>query len=137
MADNPTIRELMEQQLVQAHYAGLMNSNAERRKYVNAMIEYGRLLKIATAADLAPAPVRERLTPIPQREVLDSLPKLHAAREKLARLEAEERRLTAICAGPFYKQTAAHDDALRRARSEISCLAVEIKLASHMEQAHG
>jgi len=133
----PTVREQLETQLVVAHYAGLMNSNAERRKYVNAMIEYGRLLKIATAADLAPAPVKERLTPIPQRIVIDSLEKLRAAREKFARLEIEERRLAAICAGPLYKQgDASVDERLRATRSEIAALSVEIRMAAAMEQTH-
>jgi hypothetical protein len=134
----PTVREQLETQLVVAHYAGLMNSNAERRKYVNAMIEYGRLLKIATAADLAPAPVKERLTPIPQRPVINSLEALRVAREKFARLELEERRLAAICAGPLYKQgDASVDERLRATRSELAALAIEIKLGAHMEQPHG
>ena len=130
----PTVRQLIEQHLCAAHFAGLMNSNAERRKYVNAMVEVLRLAKTATAADLAPAPAKERLAPIPLREVIDSLPKLHAAREKLARLEVEERRLTALA---WNKQTAADDEKLRVTRSEIINLGIEIKIASAMEkQAH-
>jgi hypothetical protein len=130
----PTVREQLETQLVVAHYAGLMNSNAERRKYVNAMIEYGRLLKIATAADLAPAPVKERLAPIPQREIIDTIPKLAAAREKLVRLQQLERELTALA---WNKQEARHDEQLRQTRSEIVSLGIEIKMAAHMETAHG
>jgi hypothetical protein len=134
----PTVRELIEQQLVQAHFAGLMNSNAERRKYVNAWIELLRLAQTATAKDLAPAPVKERLTPIPQRPVISSLEALRLAREKYARLELEERRLAAICAGPLYKQgDASVDERLRATRSELAALSVEIKIASHMEQTHG
>jgi hypothetical protein len=134
----PTVREQLETQLVVAHYAGLMNSNAERRKYVNAWIEILRLAKIATAADLVAAPVRERLTAIPQRPVINSLEALRLAREKFARLELEERRLAAICAGPLYKQgDASVDERLRATRSELAALSVEIKIASHMEQPHG
>jgi hypothetical protein len=132
----PTVREQLETQLVVAHYAGLMNSNVERRKYLNAWIEILRLAKIATAADLGPAPVKERLTPIPQRPVINSLEALRVAREKFARLEQEERRLTALA---WNKQTAADDEKLRATRSELAALSVEIRLASHMEgaQSHG
>jgi hypothetical protein len=125
-----TARAEVIEWLYEAHRHSQINSQSDRDAWVNAWLAVLDLV-VTQVVDLSPIPVKEKLQPIPARPVIDSLPKLHAARAKLVELQALERRLRAI---PYNKQEARHDAELSATRHEIACLNVDIKIASAMER---
>jgi hypothetical protein len=127
-----TARAEVIEWLYEAHRHSQINSQSDRDGWVNAWLAVLDLV-MTQVVDLSPIPVKEKLQPIPTRPVIDSLPKLAAARAKLVELQAQERRLLAI---PWNRQEARHDAELSATRHELAALTVEIRMAAHMEQTH-
>jgi hypothetical protein len=127
-----TARAEVIEWLYEAHRHSQINSQSDRDAWVNAWLAVLDLV-MTQVVDLSPIPVKEKLQPIPARPVIDTLPKLHAARAKLVELQAQERRLLAI---PQFRLEARHDQELRDLRGEQAALAIEIRMASVMEKAH-
>jgi hypothetical protein len=132
MTDRKAARAQLIEWALKLHHHGQMQSQSDRDSYVAAMLAILDLV-INNVVDLSPLPLKQNafITPIPARPVIDSLPKLKAARERLARLQQDERRLAALA---WNKQTAADDEKLRVTRSEIMSLGIEIKIVSAMER---
>jgi len=103
MTKKATRAQLIEWALAM-HRHGQMQSQTDRDAYVAALLAVLDFV-INNVVDLSPPPPKQDafITPIPARPVIDSLEKLAAARSKLIKLQALERRLLAI---PWNRQEA-------------------------------
>jgi hypothetical protein len=132
MTDRKAARVQLVEWLLAAHRHSQINGQSDRDAWVNAWLAVLDLI-MNQVVDLSPMPPKQpALTPIPPRPVIDSIPKLQAARKRLVELGAEERKLAAMS----WNQMEARHEGLRFVRGEISALTVEIRMAAHMETAH-
>ena len=104
MTDRKAARQQLTEWILKLHHHGQMQSQTDRDSYVAAWLAILDLA-VNNVVDLSPPPPKQDafITPIPARPVIDSLEKLAAARSKLIKLQALERRLLAI---PWNRQEA-------------------------------
>jgi hypothetical protein len=133
MTEKKAARAELIQWLLEAHRHGTpMTAQSDKDAWCNAWLAILDLV-MNPVVDLSPIPTKETLQPIPKREVINTLEKLAAARQRLVQLQSRERALLAI---PQFRLEARHDQELRDVRGEQAALAIEIRMASAMEKAH-
>jgi hypothetical protein len=131
MTDRKAARVQLVEWLLAAHRHSQINGQSDRDGWVNAWLAAFDLV-MNQVVDLSPMPPKQpALTPIPPRPVIDSIPKLQAARKRLVELGAEERKLAAMS---WNTMEARHEDRLRFVRNEMTILTGEIRVAAAMER---